>query len=103
MLGRILMAAALAAAVGACTVERRTVVAGNDACTSYGFRIGTAEYEQCQTRESDARKLGRMSAGYSEAQLNADSRAACSSYGLAPYTEAYQRCVRTEYAYRHPG
>jgi len=102
MLGRIMMASALAVALGACTVERRTVVAGNDACTSYGFRVGTAEYEQCQTRESDARQLGRMHAGYSDAQLNADSQAACSSYGLKPYTDPYQRCVRTEYAYRRP-
>jgi hypothetical protein len=102
MLGRILMSGALAATVGACAIESRTVVAAEDACTVYGFRMGTSEYRQCQSREAEARRLGRMPAGYSDAQLMAASQAACSSYGLAPYTDPYQRCVRREYAYRRP-
>jgi hypothetical protein len=102
MLGRVLLAAAVTAALSACTVERKTVVAGSDACTTYGFQVGTPQYQHCQTREADARKLGRLPAGTTDAQLNAESQSACMSYGLAPYTEAYQRCVNAEYAYRRP-
>ena len=103
MLGRILMIGATAAALGACSVETRTVVASDDACTVYGFRIGSPEYRQCETREVAARRAGRMRVGYSQAQLVTDSQAACSSYGLTPYTDRYERCVRSEYAYRQPG
>jgi hypothetical protein len=103
MLGRILMVGAAAAALGACSVETRTVVAADDACSVYGFRVGSVEYSRCQSREAAARRAGRMRAGYSQAQFVADSQAACSSYGLAPYTDRYERCVRNEYAYRQPG
>src|SRR5512143_3187447 len=103
MLGRILMVGAAAAALGACSVETRTVVAADDACSVYGFRVGSAEYSRCQSREAAARRAGRMRAGYGQAQLVADSQAACSSYGLAPYTDRYERCLRNEYAYRQPG
>lgn len=103
MLGRILMAGAVAASLGACAVENRTVVAADDPCLTYGFRLGTSEYRQCQSREAEARRTGRMRAGYSDVQLMADSQRACNSYGLMPYTDPYQRCVRNEYAYRSPG
>lgn len=102
MLGRILMIGAAATALGACSIENRTVLAADDACSVYGFRLGTSEYERCQSREAAARRAGRMRAGYSQAQLMADSQAACSSYGLTPYTDRYERCVRGEYAYRQP-
>lgn len=101
MVGRILMAGALAAVLAACAVEHRTVV-GQDSCMTYGFTAGTAAYERCQTREAEARRLGRMRAGYTQAQLMADSQNACLSYGLTPYTDRYERCVHAEYAYRQP-
>jgi hypothetical protein len=101
MVGRILVLGALATTLAACAVERRTVV-GQDACMTYGFAAGSPQYWQCQTREADARRLGRMRAGYAQAQLAADSQNACRSYGLTPYTEAYERCVRAEVTYRQP-
>lgn len=102
MIGRILMVGAVAAALGACATETRTVVA-EDVCSTYGFAVNSPEYRRCQSREADARRSGRMSAGTNQTQLVADARAACQSYGIAPYTERYERCVRNEVAYRAPG
>ena len=101
MAGRIPAVVALAMGLMACTVEHRTVI-GQDSCMTYGFTVGTPEYQQCQTREAEARRLGRMRAGYTQAQLMTDSQNACRSYGLVPYTDRYERCVRAEYAYRQP-
>lgn len=103
MLNRILMVGVAVVALGACTTETRTVMLSDDACSSYGFTIGTSEYRKCKSREADARSAGRMSAGTSQAQLSRDARVACQAYGIAPYTDAYERCVRNEMAYRAPG
>ncbi len=103
MLSRILMVGVAAAALGACATETRTVMLSDDACSSYGFALNSPEYRRCKSREADARKAGRVSAGYSQAQLSTDARSACQSYGIAPYTDAYERCVRNEIAYRAPG
>ena len=103
MLSRILMVGVAAAALSACTPETRTVMLSDDACSSYGFAIGTSEYRKCKSKEADARSAGRMSSGTSQAQLSRDARVACQAYGIAPYTDAYERCVRNEMAYRAPG
>jgi hypothetical protein len=103
MLTRILMVGVAAAALGACVTETRTVMLSDDACSSYGFAVSSPEYRKCKSREADARKSGRVSAGYSQAQLSTDARSACQSYGIAPYTDAYERCVRNEIAQRAPG
>lgn len=101
MLKHILFVAAVAVSLGACATETRTVLVTDDACAAYGFRVGTPEYGQCQTREAAARRTGRVQAGYSDAQIMADSQAACRSYGLA-YGAGYDRCVQREYAARRP-
>jgi hypothetical protein len=95
-MGRIVVAGALLAMLGACSVETRTV-AGEDECASYGLSVGSPEYRKCRDRE------GRAGKGYTPEQLTAASRSACQSYGIAPYTERFERCVRNEYAYRSQG
>jgi hypothetical protein len=102
MLKRLLPVFAVAAALGACATETRVVVASDDACTAYGFRIGTAAYDQCRAREYTARQQSRAVMGYSEAQILADSQTACRSYGLVPYSGGYDACVQREYAARRP-
>jgi hypothetical protein len=103
MFRRLLTVSAVAVALGACTTETRTVLLSDDACSSYGFTVGSSEYRRCQSKEADARAAGRMSAGTSQAQVSTEARRACQSYGIAPYTDAYERCVRTEISYRAPG
>jgi hypothetical protein len=96
MMGRMVVAGALLAMVGACSVQTRTV-AGEDECASYGLSVGSSEYRKCRDRE------GRAGKGYSSEQLMTASRSACQSYGIAPYTERFERCVRNEYGYRSQG
>ena len=96
MMGRIVLAGALLAMLGACSVQTRTV-AGEDECASYGLSVGSSEYRKCRARE------GRAGKGYTSEQLMTASRSACQSYGIAPYTERFERCVRNEYAYRSQG
>jgi len=94
--------ALLALSVGACAVEHRTVVVADDPCTSYGFTASSADYVRCQQRIADQRRYGRMTAGYSEAQIVADSQAACVSYGILRGSAQYDRCVQNEVAARRP-
>ena len=96
MVGRIVVAGALLAMLGACSVETRTV-AGEDECAGYGLSVGSPEYRKCRDRE------GRAGRGYTAEQLMTASRSACQAYGIAPYTERFERCVRNEYAYRSQG
>ncbi|MDB5486476.1 MAG: hypothetical protein JWQ58_191 [Reyranella sp.] len=103
MLGRILLVTVAAAVLGACATETRVVVAGDDACAAYGFRAGTAEYAQCQSRELAARRQGRVAvATYSSQQVIADAQAACRSYGIVPYSAGFDQCVQREFAARRP-
>jgi hypothetical protein len=83
--------------VGAWSVEHKTVVAADDACTTYGFTAASADYARCQTRIAEQRRLGRV------ARTTTDSQAACTSYGIAPGTAQYDRCVQNEFAARRPG
>jgi hypothetical protein len=96
MVGRIVVAGAFLATLGACSVQTRTV-AGEDECSSYGLSVGSSEYRKCRDRE------GRAGKGYTPEQLMTASRSACQSYGITPYTEPFERCVRNEYAYRSQG
>lgn len=83
----------------ACTRVTRTVVVPSGAenvCVSYGFTPGTAAYDNCVTRQAEARRRGRVPPGYTESALVSDSQAACYSYGLVPGTVTYEQCVRTE-------
>lgn len=102
MLKRLLTVLVATAALGACATETRVVVAPDDACAAYGFRVGTAAYDQCRAREYSARQQGRGVVGYSEAQIYADAQAACRAYGLVPYDRNYDVCVQREYAARRP-
>ena len=99
----VVLAGALAAA---CTVqETRTVVPATpvqDACAAYGYPPGTEGYRICAEREAAARARGRMSAGYAETRIEADSQEACLSYGLARGTDRFDRCVAREIANRRP-
>ncbi|HJQ58026.1 MAG TPA: hypothetical protein VJ890_14040 [Vineibacter sp.] len=93
-----LLACALTAA---CTVrETKTVVVpaggAENACVGYGFTPGTTAYDNCVSREADARRRGRMQRDYAETALVSDSQAACASYGLSPGSASYQNCVRYE-------
>jgi hypothetical protein len=102
-LALVMLAGTLAAA---CTVqETRTVVPAarvDDACSAYGYAPGTEGYRICAEREAAARTRGRMSAGYAESRIEADSQEACLSYGLSPRTERFDRCVAREIANRRP-
>jgi hypothetical protein len=73
-----------------------TSLSASAACADYGFRSGTTSFEQCVSRERQARATGRMNRDYAAVQLTADARNACSSYGLAVATAAYDRCVSRE-------
>ncbi len=97
-----LVLAFVAVAAGACAVERRTVVVADDPCASYGYTAPSADYARCQQRVADQRHYGRAAAGYSEAQIVADSQIACLSYGLPLGTAPYDRCVKNEVAARRP-
>jgi len=66
------------------------------ACIEYGFQPGTASYNRCVVRESEARARGRMPITYTAVNLTADAQAACSSYGLSMGTMTYDRCVSRE-------
>ena len=96
MLGRIVVLGALAALLGACSMETRTIAA-NDTCMGYGLSVGTAAYEKCRAGD------GRSGSATTPAQLMTASRSACQSYGIAPYTAHFERCVQNEYAYRVDG
>ena len=96
MLGRIVVIGAVAALLGACSIENRTMV-GEDVCAGYGLKVGSPEYDKCRSRE------GRAGSGYTQPQLMLASRSACQSYGITPYTESFERCVRNEYAWRSQG
>ena len=88
---------------GAWSVEHKTVVAADDACTTYGFTASSADYARCQTRIAEQRRLGRVAMSYGDARTTTDSQAACTSYGIAPGTAQYDRCVQNEFAARRPG
>lgn len=66
------------------------------ACIDYGFTPGTASYDRCVLRDSEARARGRMPYAYTQSALTADSQMACSSYGLTAGTMYYDRCVSRE-------
>lgn len=102
MINRLVPIFVVAAALGACATETRVSVATDDACASYGFRVGSAAYEQCRAREYAARQQGRVMLPYADAQIYSDAQAMCRSYGLTPYQSGYELCVRREYAARHP-
>ena len=55
MVGRIIVAGALLAMLGACSVETRTV-SGVDECASYGLSVGSSEYRKCRDREGRSGK-----------------------------------------------
>jgi hypothetical protein len=73
-----------------------TYQSSNAACADYGFRSGTASFNQCVAREQQARASGRVNRDYAATQLTADARNACSSYGLDAGTASYGRCVSRE-------
>lgn len=73
-----------------------TYRAASAACTDYGFRAGTTNFNQCVASEQQARASGRVNHDYSAAQLTVDARNACNSYGLAPGSGAWDRCVNRE-------
>jgi hypothetical protein len=98
----IVLAGLLALGLAGCVTETRTVVAADDICSTYGFKVSSPEYRLCRDRESEARHRGRVSPSYAEARIVADSQAACQSYGLHPYSDRYEECVRNEHAARRP-
>ncbi len=52
---------------------------------------------------AEQRRAGRVAAGYSDAQIMADSQAACASYGVPRPSANFDRCVQDEFAARRPG
>jgi len=99
---RTALAGFLALGLAGCVTETRTVVAADDMCSVYGFKVSSPEYRLCRGREAEARRQGRVSPSYAEARIVADSQAACQSYGLHPYSDRYEECVRNEHAARQP-
>ena len=102
MRDRFALAGLLALGLAGCVTETRTVVAADDICSTYGFKVSSPEYRLCRDREAEARRQGRVSPSYAEARIVADSQAACQSYGLHPYSDRYEECVRNEHAARQP-
>lgn len=96
------VAGLLGLGLAGCVTETRTVVAADDMCSVYGFKVSSPEYRLCRDREAEARRQGRVSPSYAEARIVADSQAACHSYGLHPYSDRYEECVRNEHAARRP-
>lgn len=96
MLVRMAMIGVATTMLGACSIEKRTV-ASEDACASYGLRVGSPEYDKCRARG------GRAGSAYTSAELMTAARLACQSYGIQPYTESFERCARNEYAWRSQG
>jgi hypothetical protein len=99
---RIALAGLLVLGLAGCVTETRTVVAADDICSTYGFKVSSPEYRLCRDREAEARRQGRVSPSYAEARIVADSQAACQSYGLHPYSDRYEECVRNEHVARRP-
>jgi hypothetical protein len=99
---RIALAGLLVLGLAGCVTETRTVVAADDICSTYGFKVSSPEYRLCRDREVAARREGRVSPSYAEARIVADSQAACQSYGLHPYSDRYEECVRHEHEARRP-
>ena len=73
-----------------------TYQSASAACTDYGFRAGTASFNQCVANEQQARASGRVNRDYTAVQLTVDARNACNSYGLTAGTAAWDRCVSRE-------
>jgi len=99
---RIALAGILMLGLTGCVTETRTVIAADDVCSTYGFKVSSPEYRLCRDRETEARRQGRASPSYAEARVVADSQAACQSYGLHPYSDRYEECVRHEHEARRP-
>ena len=99
---RIALVGLLALGLAGCVTETRTVVAADDACSVYGFKVSSPEYRLCRDREAEARRYGRATPSYAEARIVADSQGACQSYGLHPYSDRYEECVRREHEARRP-
>lgn len=70
--------------------------ASTAACSDYGFRPGTASFNQCVAGEQQARAAGRVNRDYTPVQLTVDARNACNSYGLTAGTASWDRCVNRE-------
>jgi hypothetical protein len=101
MLKGVCAALAACALAGACAYhETKTVVAPSSGagrvCADYGFSPGTASYDNCVARETEARRRGRVARDYAESALVSDAQSACASYGLAAGSPSYERCVRYE-------
>jgi hypothetical protein len=45
--------------VASCTTESRSYVIADDACVSYGYRVGTPPYRSCTEQEAKAPGTGR--------------------------------------------
>jgi hypothetical protein len=104
MIKHVVLFGLIAVGAGACAVEHRTVVvASGDACTNYGFTQSTDDYMRCQRMVADRRRLGRVTVGYDDAQIMAESRTSCASYGVPGGTAQFDRCVQDEFAARRPG
>ncbi len=99
---RIALVGLLALGVAGCVTETRTVIAADDVCATYGFKVSSPEYRLCRDREAEARREGRVSPSYAEARIVADAQSACQSYGLHPYSDRYEECVRHEHEARRP-
>jgi hypothetical protein len=104
MVKQALLLGLIALGASACATEHRTVVVtSNDACTRYGFTASTDDYIRCQRMIAEQRRARRAAAGYSDAQIMADSQAACASYGIPQPSANFDRCVQDEFAARRPG
>src|SRR5260370_36063878 len=94
MLNRIALAGLVALGLAGCVTETRTVVAADDVCSTYGFKVSSPEYRLCRDREAAGHRSGRASPSYAEARIVADTQAACQSYGRTPYWDDSEEFVR---------
>ena len=46
--------------LASCTTEQRSYVVADDACTSYGYQIGTPRYRLCTEQEAKSPGTGRV-------------------------------------------
>ncbi len=106
MLGRILLIAVAAAALSACATEICVVVAGDDACATYGFRGRASRVCPVPSRVSWPLAATGRSRGR-HVLFATGHRGLCGRpvvpVGIVPYSAGFDQCVQREFACASPG
>ena len=60
MIRQHIVAAMAMIGLASCTTEHRSYVVADDACTSYGYQVGTPRYRLCTEQEAKSPGTGRL-------------------------------------------